>query len=793
MERYTERLCRDFRFRFFAGGTAPDEVYQPDFDDRGWESVRVPHDWAAGGTFERENDLSYMSIMQDGILKPIEHTGRTGALPTVGLGVYRKWIRTEQADAGKKVSLEFDGVMWEAHVYVNGQHVFFNHFGYKSFSVDITDYIVPGENALIAVSAAVYEDCSRWYSGAGIYRNMYLVKKAPVHIAYNGIWIRQLEKARDTASLLITVDHTGDESVQFSAEVYSPSGQVAASVSHGVAFGELSDIFTITRPELWDIDAPNRYTAVVTLLDKDGQVLDNETVKFGVRTIRFCAEEGFFLNGRRVKLNGVCNHHDLGSLGSAMNVSALKRQLKIMREMGVNAIRTSHNPPAPELLELCDEMGFVVMDEFFDEWLSPKIKSGYANYFLEHAEQDVEDIIRRDRNHPCVVLWSIGNEIPEQGEKEGWRVAKLLSDAVYRNDPTRPVTAGFDYPLGAFEHHLTDFVDVVGFNYKPHMYRQLHDAHPSVPVVGTETASCISTRGVYKLPAQRQIPVEKQEDLTVSAYELSAPGWAYYAEREWAAQDDCPYMSGEFVWTGMDYLGEPTPYYSEWPSRSSYFGIVDLAGLPKNRFYGYKAKWTEEPVLHMFPHWNWEGMEGKVVPVHVYSSYPAVELFINGVSQGRKDFSSTDEVARYRLMWNDTVYEPGTVLAVAYDASGREAARTKVCTAGAPARIELRAETDRISADGEELVYCIATIVDEAGNVCPFADNRLTFAVEGAGELLTTDAGDQRETESFARADKKALAGHLVACVRAADVPGEIRISVAGDALEGSSVTVSAL
>ena len=792
MERSVTWLRHDFRFRRFADGIAPEGVFSTSYDDSAWETVRIPHDWAANGIFEEWNDHSQRSIIQDGITTAIPHSGRTGALPILGCGVYRKWISIAKEDADKAIFLEFDGVMWEAQVYINGTHVKFNHFGYKSFCIDITDYVTPGEKALVAVAASVYADCSRWYPGAGIYRNMRLVTKNPSHIKYNGIWVRQLEVTDAAASFCLSVEHQGDASVQMQAEIFAPSGDRITMLTQQVQFGTLSGIFTIPAPQRWDIETPVLYTAKVALTDETGTILDAETVTFGVRTFSFTADEGFFLNGRRVRINGVCMHHDHGSLGAALHVSALRRQLKLLQSMGVNAIRTSHNPPAPELLDLCDQMGFIVIDEFFDEWHMPKIQNGYAKYFFEHAETDAADIIRRDRNHPCIVLWSIGNEIGEQRNPEGWRAAKLLAEVTKRTDPTRPITAGFDYPLAARENHLTDFVDVIGLNYKPHMYREIHEAHPDKPIYGSETASCVSTRGVYKLPAEHEKPMKKHDDLTISAYDLGAPPWATIVELEWEAQDDCPFVAGEFVWTGMDYLGEPTPYYNEWPSRSSYFGIIDLAGLPKNRYYAYKARWTKEPVLHVFPHWNWEGMEGQVVPIHVFTNYPTVELFINGVSQGTRSFTNDNAITRYRMIWDNTVYTPGTVTAVAYDEHGAIAAQTEVKTAGAPYRIALQAERSHIAADGDDLVYVTASIVDADGVVCPHADNRLTFAIAGSGELLTTDAGDQREVESFARPDKKALAGYLVACVRARTTPGEIRISVSGDGLVGDEVVVIA-
>lgn len=796
MERSVTRLAYGYKFKLFPNGTAPEAVYSPEFDDSAWESVRVPHDWAASGVFEELNDASYSEIAADGITRPIEHSGRTGALPIVGLGVYRFTLDIPAEDKGKSITLEFDGVMWDSHVYVNGKHAFFNHFGYKSYSVDISEFVNYGKPTVVAVAASVYEDCSRWYPGAGIYRNVYLVKKSAAHINYNGVWVRQLEVACGRATFELSVDYTGDESLKFRADIIAPNGEKVAEVAHGTYLGELSDLFTIKDVRLWDIDDPNLYTANVYLLDENDNILDNTSVKFGARTIEFTAEHGFFLNGRHVKLYGVCNHHDLGSLGAAVNVAALRRQLRLMREMGVNSIRTSHNPPSPELLNLCDELGFVVMDEFFDEWYIPKVANGYAKYYREHAMGDVIDVIRRDRNHASVIMWSIGNEINEQCDPEGWRAAKMLTETCHRTDPTRPTTAGFNSTWAAFDNHLADYVDIVGINYKPHHYEQFHRDHPTMKLIATETASCVSTRGVYKLPAEIAIPCNKHDDLTVSAYEMEAPGWANYAEREFAAQEDCEYLAGEYVWTGMDYLGEPTPYYNEWPSRSSYFGAVDIAGIPKNRFYGYKAHWTDSEVLHIFPHWNWDGMEGKIVPVHVYSSYPEVELFVNGKSYGKRRLGNVSggdigEIERYRMMWNDTVYEAGEVRAVAYDENGNAVAEKIVRTAKAPAAVVLSADRSEIASDGDDLVYVTASIVDENGTVCPMADDRLYFEVSGAGELLTTDNGDQRETESFARHDKKALAGLCVACVRSiAGESGKITVTVTANGLRGTSIDV---
>ncbi len=795
MERIKTRLHLDWKFKFFDMGTLTDDVFKCDFDDSAWENITVPHDWAAKGEFKRENDIGFLEVWQDGIRSPIEHTGRTGGLPHVGCGIYRKWIEIPATAKGRRFSLEFDGIMWESNVYINGKHVNFCHFGYKSFEIDISDFINYGEKNLIAVEASVFENCSRWYPGAGIYRNAYLIETSKEHINFSGVWIRPLHIENKKASFELSVDYTGSDDISFRADIISPKGEKVLEVSHNVYWGELSNIFTIENAELWDTENPALYTAKIYLLDRDGNILDNVDTKFGARTFEFTLDRGFILNGRKLKLNGVCNHHDLGSIGAAVNVSALRRQLRIMREMGVNAIRTSHNPPSPDLLDICDELGFIVMDEFFDEWHTPKVTNGYAKYYREHAINDMVSIIKRDRNHPSVMIWSIGNEINEQWDPEGWRASRDLADACRVADPTRPTTAAFSDPWKSFEYHLTDYVDVIGINYKPHHYEQFRKDHPWAKLVGTETESCVSTRDVYNLPAEIDIPVKTRDDLTVSSYELAAPEWANYAEREFCVQDDLEYLAGEFVWTGFDYLGEPTPYYTQWPSRSSYFGVIDLCGLPKNRFYLYKAHWTDSDVLHIFPHWNWEGHEGETVPVHAFISTSEAELFINGKSYGRKKLGRVSEgvigeLERYRFMWNDAVYEPGEIKVVAYDENGNAVMEKSVFTAGSPHHIELSADRKEISADGEDLVYITASVVDEKGNVCPHSDARIFFNAEG-GKIVATDNGDQRETESFARPDKKCLAGKVVACACSVlGQTGTLTVEASGDGILGARVSV---
>jgi len=785
MTRVISVLKYGYKFKKFDIGQADLSSVNVDFDDSAWENVRVPHDWAITGAFDENNDPRERHKPSDDGKKVI-YTGTTGGLPTIGEGVYRLWIDVPADAFEKNVTLEFDGVMWQSAVYCNGKKAGGCHFGYKSFEVDITDCVKFGEKNLIAVHVILGENCGRWYSGGGIFRNVRLVYKNKAHITYDGVWIKQLAVGKGCAVFEANVETVGN-ACNKKVTVYDKNGNSVCAID----FTQKCETFTIPYPELWDVTNPVLYSAEVSVYDADGNVTDDVIVKFGVRTSKFTSE-GYFLNGRRLKINGVCMHHDLGSLGAAVNVSALKRQIRILKEMGVNSIRTSHNPPAPELLDLCDENGILVMDEFFDEWVKPKVKNGYSNYFDEFAIQDVNDIIKRDRNHPSVIMWSIGNEVGEQTSPDGWRVAKLLAEATKAADPTRETSFGLNINRDALRNNLVHYVDVVGLNYKPHCYKEWHEQYPDMIILGSETESCVSTRDVYHFPPEPEIPSKQFDDLAVSAYELSAPGWAYYAEREIAAQADCPFVAGEYIWTGFDYLGEPTPYMDKWPSRSSYFGVVDLAGLPKNRFYLYKSVWTDENVLHVFPHWTWHGKEGEKVPVHVYTNLPKAELFVNGESQGTKRHESTNEIDRFRMRWNNVIYQSGEIKVVGYDMCDRPVMEKVIKTAGAPHHIELECDRNVIAADGDDLCYITATIVDKNGTPC-MKDQRLTFEVSDNVEFLTTDAGDQRETESFYRPDKTTLGSKLVACVRSIkDVTGEITVTCSGEDLISGSIKIKA-
>ncbi|MFP4443898.1 MAG: beta-galactosidase GalB, partial [Spirochaetia bacterium] len=759
-----------YGWKFFRGAAPGAENER--FDDSGWETVRVPHDWAIRGPFSRENDLQRTSVMEDGVVGDQVHTGRTGALPITGTGWYRKVLNIPAEMKGKRIFLEFDGVMSNSTVYLNGTAVGGRPYGYSSFTCDITESIrFTGEN-LLAVKAEPQPFSSRWYPGAGIYRNVRLTAVDPVYVPYCGTYITVPEIGTKNARVHIETEVVNQKNRPVEASldisIIDPDGVPAASAAV-TSRAEQDHVFVldidIRNPRLWDTGKPDLYTAVITV-KADGEPSDEYKTSFGIRSIAFDAERGFRLNGRSLKLKGVCQHHDLGALGAAVNIRALERQLEILREMGSNAVRTSHNPPAPELLDLCDRMGFLVIDEAFDEWRKGKVGNGYHRYFDQWAERDLRDMIRRDRNHPSVIMWSIGNEIREQESADGAETARFLTGICHREDPTRPVTAGFNNPRKAIPNGLPDAVDIPGWNYGCGSYAEFHREHPEWIAYGSETESCISSRGEYFFPAAEEKEPVPRPNLHVSSYDLAAPPWGYPPEYEFRAQDELPYILGEFVWTGFDYLGEPTPYREEWPSRSSYFGIVDLAGIPKDRYYLYQSVWTDKDVLHLLPHWNWEGREGAVIPVHCYTGFPRVELFLNGRSLGVREKTRDKLFGRYRLIWDDVVYEPGELKAAAYDAAGNERLVRTVKTAGPADGIGMNPDRSVILADGDDLSFVTVSFLDREGNLCPRADNLVQFSLSGPGEIAGVDNGDQTSLEPFQADRRKAFNGMCVLIVR---------------------------
>ena len=777
----------------------PAGAQAPDFDDSTWELVHVPHDWAIKGPFDKSNDLLVTIVVEDGEEHPTEHSGRTGGLPHVGHGWYRKTFAASQDWHNRRVFVEFDGVMANSEVYLNGELVGSWPYGYSSFSYELTDRIRFGVDNVLAVSARVDPDFSRWYPGAGIYRNVRLVVVNPIHVAHWGTYITTPDVSEERAMVHVRTEVLSQSGlggkVELHTDILDPLGVPVASgaATHEVeSSAAIDQQLVVDQPMLWSTTTPHLYTAVASVL-VDGKTVDRYETVFGIRTLEFDKDKGFFLNGRSLKLNGVCMHHDLGPLGAAVNTRALERQWEILTEMGCNALRTSHNPPAPEVLEVCDRMGVLVIDEAFDEWRIPKCKNGYNKLFDQWAERDLRALIRRDRNHPCIIMWSIGNEIPEQGREDGAETAQMLVDICHDEDPTRPTTMGFNTPDAAIANGLADAVDVPGWNYKPDRYQEYHEARPEEATYGSETESCVSTRGEYHFPAEELKTRHMQhESLQMSSYDMSSPPWGYAPDIEFAAQDDCPFICGEFAWTGFDYLGEPTPYNENWPSRSSYFGIIDLCGLPKDRYYAYRSKWRPDvETLHIFPHWNWEGMEGEVVPVHCYTNCHSAELFLNGRSQGLRQKDSSSVYDRYRLRWNDVKYEPGVLKLVAFDSSGSKAAEAEVRTAGAPARIELRADRPRIMTDGKDLSFITVSITDADGVLCPLADNMVHFDLEGPGRIVAVGNGDPTSLAPFVADHRKAFKGLCTLIVGSVEgISGQARIRATADGLRQTEAEV---
>lgn len=771
--------------------------------DAGWRKVNIPHDWAIEGPFDTK------------------YNARTGGLPVHGVAWYRKHFTVSEEEAKQHVTVFFDGVMNNSTIYLNGEKIGERPFGYMGFEVDLTPHLRPGKDNVLAVRLAPEDLASRWYSGAGIYRNVRLKVEHPVRVPEWGTYITtpKIKDGEATVKIETTVENTStiDAEVSFRTTITDPAGAEVATIGKGFRLpGSAKEnivqefpLFNILR---WDIGSPYLYTAT-SIIEVNGKVVQSKQSPFGIRSIEFDAEEGFILNGKPVELKGVCMHHDLGPLGAAVNYRATERQMEIMQSMGVNALRTSHNPPSPEVLDVCDRLGIVVLDEAFDEWGIGKVPNGYSKVFDKWHERDLRDMIRRDRNHPSVIMWSIGNEILEQREKEGYKVAQMLSDICHDEDPTRPTTAGFNYWPGPYKNGMAAAVDIVGINYKPWQYDNIVSMMPEGTIFyGSETSSMTSSRGVYHLPIEHDF---QRETGHVSSYDVvTGPFWAYPPDIEFDAQEQHPEFLGEFIWTGFDYLGEPTPYggrdnstngywNDDWPSKSSYFAPVDLSGHKKDRFYLYQSQWTEEPMVHVLPHWNWEGMEGKEIPVYAYTNAEEVELFVNGKSYGKKvkgkdlteipvEFRGYEKgtyASKYRLSWT-VPYAPGNLKVVAYT-GGKPVAEKEIRTAGVPAGIRLEADRSAITADGEDLSFITATVVDKDGNPCPMADNTITFDVSGAGKLEAVSNGDQRSVELFQTNKRKAFSGKCLLIVRSGKSIGTIEVEANSPGLSTANTSIS--
>ena len=769
-----------------AAGGVPDggPFSRPDFDDSGWRSVDLPHDWGVEGPFKAE------------------YSGDTGRLPFWGSAWYRKRLDIPAGDAGRRVHLEVDGAMSYAAVWVNGKFAGGWPYGYASFELDITPLVVPGGPNVVAIRLDNPPNSSRWYPGGGIYRNVWLEKTAPVHVAHWGTTVTTPDVSADSAAVKVVTrlenDSDSEADLMVRTEVFGldAEGRKAGgpvAVSGKAAFrlpahssAPESVVIRVANPALWSTRSPNRYVAVTRLAGKDGD-LDVYETPFGIRTLVFDPSKGFLLNGERLKFQGVCDHHDLGSLGAAVNVRAIERQLELLREMGCNAIRTSHNPPAPELLDACDRMGFVVMDEAFDCWARQKRPNDYHRLFADWHEADLRAQIRRDRNHPSVVLWSIGNEIPESGGPAGVTIGTELARIAREEDPTRPITSACSNGEAGYN-GFENVVDVFGYNYHFAEYPKFHAAHPGKFLYGSETASTVSSRGVYVFPVSEDKSKGQTADFQVSSYGLYAPRWAWPPDAEFRAEDENDYVNGEFVWTGWDYLGEPTPFGGkDDPARSSYFGIIDLAGFKKDRFYEYQARWRPDlPMAHILPHWTWPDRVGQVTPVFVYTSGDEAELFLNGRSLGRKALG----LHEYELRWNDVVYEPGELKVVAYK-GGKQWAEDAEKTAGPAAKLVLQGGQAAISADGKDLAFITVSVCDKDGVLVPRAGNHIRFAVSGPGAVAATDNGDATSYEPFQAPERNAFNGLALAVLRAREgPPGPIVVSAESEGLSGATLTV---
>lgn len=783
-------------------------------DDSKWQSVTVPHDWAIYGPFSIDNDKQNLAITQDGQKEAMEHAGRTGGLPFVGTGWYRLDFDAPEFRTGKTATLVFDGAMSHARVWLNGHEVGYWPYGYNSFYFDITPYLKPGETNTLAVRLENEHESSRWYPGAGLYRNVHLVINEDAYVPTWGTQLTTPVVKKEYAKVHLLTGLRMPEGKQLAdyrivTELKDASGKVVATAENrGSKYddGKFVQDFVVDRPALWTPETPALYTAESRIYE-GSELKDEYTTRFGIRSIEIIPDKGFFLNGERTVFKGVCNHHDLGPLGGIANVAGIRRQIRILKDMGCNAIRTSHNMPAPELVEACDEMGMMLMAESFDGWKTPKVPNGYNKLFDEWAEKDLVNLLRHFRNNPSIVMWCIGNEVPDQWNgATGPKLTRFLQDICHREDPTRPVTQGMDAPDAVVNNNMAAVMDVPGFNYRPFKYAENYKKLPQQISLGSETASTISSRGVYKFPVVRRA-MQKYDDHQASSYDVEHCGWSDLPEDNFIWHEDYPWSIGEFVWTGFDYLGEPTPYYSDWPSHSSLFGIIDLAGIPKDRYYLYRSHWNKDvETLHILPHWNWEGREGEVTPVFVYTNYPSAELFINGKSQGKRtkdltvtiDNSKCDSVGsttfkrqqRYRLMWMDTKYEPGTVKVVAYDANGKAVAEKEIHTAGKPYAIKLEADRTKIAADGKDLSFVTVSVVDKDGNLCPLADNEIKFKVKGKGYYRAGANGNPASLESFQKPQMKVFSGMMTAIVSSTEEAGEIVLEASSKGLKTAKLEI---
>ena len=813
-------------------------------DKRSWQQVSVPHDWAISGPFDKKWDLQCVAIEQNGETIPTEKSGRSGSLPWIGEGHYKRNIFIPRSFfEGEKghVELLFDGAMSEPTVYVNGQKAGYWAYGYNTFRMDITQLVKPGAN-LVEVDLTNVEESSRWYPGAGIYRPVKLIVTGRDRIDPWQTYIRTTAISKTEATLEVTVGaepsplvtRQSNEGIAYEVELRDVKGRLVDHRHFSPQSDLGSPLTTVTmavkNPQLWTPETPYLYKARIILM-KNGKKLDEIKENVGIRTVKVSKEGGFQLNGVTRKIKGVCLHHDLGPLGAALNKAALIRQVKTMKAMGCDAIRTSHNMPSQWQMDICDSLGMMVMAESFDMWKYPKCKNGYARFFDEWSDRDIENLVRANRNHPSIVMWSIGNEIPEQGDKKAIAIIDRLQGLCHQLDPSRPVTQGMDRVDNALASGFAQAMDIPGLNYRLPKYEQAYKKLTHGFLLGSETTSTVSSRGVYKFPVEitdnsrfsswaagYDPTAVRNADGQCSGYDVEHCAWSNLPDDDWRRQEDYPWVIGEFVWTGYDYLGEPTPFDEYWPSRSSYFGICDLAGLPKDRYYLYRSHWnTQEHTIHLLPHWSWGNTKkdkgnriGQVTPVYCYTDYPEGELFVNGKSQGRvrkvkeepgvwKDENRLD---RYRLRWNNVKYEPGELKVVLYDEMGKNCGEKVIKTAGKPAKLQLNVWTQQsdlsplssllspLKADGQDLAFVTVSLVDKDGTLIPDAADQLTFDVEGAGTFRAVCNGDATSLEPFTEPTMRLFNGQLVVIVQAASEPGTVTLKV-NDARRGLTESVA--
>lgn len=766
-------------------------------DGKVWSQVAVPHDWAIAGPFDKKWDLQMVAIEQNGEKEKSEKSGRSGALPWIGEGMYK--MNLQLPKGYKRAVLVFDGAMSQPVVSVNGKEAGRWAYGYNAFRIDITPFIQFGKNNLIEVHLNNVEESSRWYPGGGLYRPVSVELYGNENFSTWATFVRTLKANRQEAEVEVNAlleGKIGKSGKTVIALLDEKGTKVAEQTILGAA-PEIKTTLKVANPQLWSPESPYLYQVKLTRYEGK-KVADVQTLKTGIRTISVSKNNGFQLNGITRKIKGVCLHHDLGPLGAAENKAALIRQIKMMKEMGCDAIRTAHNMPSTMQMEICDSLGMMVMAESFDMWIYPKCKNGYAKFFKEWSDKDITNLVKHHRNHPSIIMWSIGNEIPEQWSKEGMEIAKHLQNLCHQYDPSRPVTQGMDKAEAALKSGFAQVMDVPGFNYRVHKYYKNIEQLPQGFLLGSETASTVSSRGVYKFPVEvRACNNNPYPDGQCSSYDTEYCSWSNLPDDDWKLQDDYSWVIGEFVWTGYDYLGEPTPYDTYWPSRSSYFGICDLAGLPKDRYYMYRSRWNEtQHTTHLLPHWNWTGREGQVTPVYCYTDGVEGELFVNGKSQGRARKDKSSRLDRYRLRWNNVKYEPGEIRVVTYNQYGDKVGEDVKRTAGEPAQMKFSVETPDhepiacmvegctdehnvlLNADGNDLAFVTVSLLDKDGNECPLADDELTFEVTGAGTFKAACNGDATSLEPFTHPHMKLFSGKLVVIVQSSTQKGNITLKV---------------